>query len=148
MERVAARLSRRNILIGAGGSAVFAIVAAPLFRPAVGARTRRLLAGNPLTRRFLSLASAEQAEWAAQVGSVFTAPGGYTLRLAGVRPLESAGQRPAGLRRRAFLAVFDVAGGLAMTGDTIHTLTHPQYGATEIFLTLTDAPGRVVAVFN
>jgi hypothetical protein len=148
MKRVAASLSRRNILIGAGGAALCAIIAAPLLRPAVGERTRRLLASNPLTRRFLSFAYAEQTEWAAQVGSVFTAPGGYTLRLAGVEPLQSAGERPAGLRRRAFLAVFDVAGGLAMAGDTIYTLTHPQYGATEVFLTLTDVPGRTVAVFN
>jgi len=148
MERAASRLSRRNILVGAAGAAVCAIVATPLLRPVVGERTRRLLAGNPVTRRFLSLADAGQAEWAAQVGSVFTASGGHMLRLAGVQPLLSRGERPAGLRDRAFLAVFDVAGGASLAGDVIYTLTHPQYGATQVFLSLSGTPGRMQAVFN
>jgi hypothetical protein len=148
MERAASSLSRRNILVGAAGAAICAIVAMPLLRPAVGERTRRLLAGNPVTRHFLSLADAGQAEWAAQVGSVFTESSGRTLRLAGVRPLLSAGERPAGLRDRAFLAVFDVAGRAAMAGDAIYTLTHPQYGATQVFLSLSDRQGRMLAVFN
>ena len=148
MERAASSLSRRNILIGAAGATVCAIVAAPLLRPVVGERTRRLLAGNPITRRFLSLADAEQAEWAALVGSVFAESGGRTLRLAGVRPLLSAGERPAGLRDRAFLAVFDVAGRAAMAGEMIYALTHPQYGAAQVFLSQSDRQGRMLAVFN
>ena len=148
MDRAAPSLSRRNVLIGAAGAAVCAVVATPLLRPAVGERARRLLAGNPVTRRFLSLADAGQAEWATQVGSVFTEISGHTLRLAGVRPLLSVGERPAGLRDRAFLAVFDVAGGAAMAGDVIYTLTHPQYGATQVFLSLSDTQGRMHAVFN
>jgi hypothetical protein len=136
------------VLIATAGAAVCAIVALPMLRPVVGEQTRRLLASNPLTRQFLPLASAEQGEWEAQVGTVFTAAGGRSLRLAGVRPLESSGVRPAGLRRRAFLAVFDVAGGLAMAGHTIHSLTHPQYGAMELFLSPSDTPARMYAVFN
>lgn len=148
MDRAVISPSRRNILIGAAGAALCAIVAAPVLRPVVGERTRRLLASNPITRQFVSLGSAEQAEWATQVGSVFTASGGYSLRLAGVEPLQSSGERPAGLRRRAFLAVFDVAGGLAMAGDTIYTLTHPQYGDMQLLLSLSGTPGRIFAVFN
>ena len=148
MERAALGLSRRNILVGAAGAAVCAIVATPLLRPVVGDRARRLLASNPITRRFVSLDDAGQAEWAAQVGTVFTASTGQRLRLAGVRPFESPGERPAGLRRSAFAAFFDVAGGAAMAGDVIYTLAHPQYGPTRVFLGVTDTPGRMLAVFN
>ena len=106
MDRAAVGLSRRNILVGAAGAAVCAIVATPLLRPVVGERARRMLAGNPITRRFVSLDDAGQAEWTAQVGTVFAAATGQRLRLAGVRPFASPGQRPAGLRRSALAAVF------------------------------------------
>ena len=148
MDRAAASPTRRNILMGAAGAAVCAIVAAPLLRPVAGEHGRRLLASNPLTRRFLPLAWAEQAEWEAQVGTVFTAAGGQSLRLAGVEPLQSSGERPAGLRRRAFLAVFDVAGGLAPAGHALHTLTHPRHGALELFLSPSGTQARIFAVFN
>ena len=52
MERAAAGVSRRNILVGAAGAAVCAIVATPFLRPVVGGPARRLLASNPITRRF------------------------------------------------------------------------------------------------
>ena len=148
MERAAVGLSRRNILVGAAGAAVCAIVATPLLRPVVGDRARRLLASNPVTRRFVSLDDAGQAEWAAQVGTDFTASTGQRLRLAGVRAFPSPGQRPAGLRQGAFAAFFDVADGAAMAGNIIYTLAHPQYGSTPVLLSVTDTPGRMLAVFN
>ena len=105
MERAASTISRRNVVVGLASLAVTAVAATTLFKPSAGDGARRLLAGNRFTRRFLSLASAEQAEWAAQVGSDFTVEGGYRMRLVGVRPLASSGARPAGLSRsRAFAA--------------------------------------------
>ena len=149
MEKAATTVSRRNILLGVAGAAVAAVVSAPLWQPDAGQRTRRLLAGNPFTRRFLSLAHAEQAEWAAQVGSTFTAEGGYRLRLSGVRPLPSSGVRPSeAWRERAFVAVFEVMNGMTMPGDLIYRLNHSQYGALPVFLNASGDPGRMLAVFN
>ena len=149
MERAASTISRRRVVVGLAGLAVTAVAAATVFRPSAGERARRVLAGNAFTRRFLSLASAEQAEWATQVGSDFAIEGGYRLRLAGVRSLNSEGRRPANVaRRRAFVAVFDVLGGMTMPGDLIYTARHAQYGALPLFLAATDDPRRMLAVFN
>jgi hypothetical protein len=150
MEQAASStLSRRGVLGGVASLAIAAIVATTAFRPAVGDRARRVLAGNSFTRRFLSLANAEQAEWQAQVGSDLTVEGGYTIRLAGVRPLTSLGERPASVtRERAFAAVFDVRGGATMAGDLIYTVTHPQYGVMPVFLSATGTARRMQAVFN
>lgn len=149
MDRAASNPTRRNVLIGAAGATVAAVVAAPFLRPGMSEGTRRLLAGNRFTRRFLSLAYAGQAEWAAQVGSVFTAEGGYRLRLAGVRPLPSAGRRPPEVARRsAFVAVFDVLNGMTMAGEMIYNLRHGQYGRLPVFLSASGDPRRMLAVFN
>lgn len=142
-------LSRRNILFGFAGLAVAAVIAAPRLLPGGEQRARRLLASNPLTRRFVSLADAEQSEWAAQVGSTFAAEGGFRLRLAGVRPLASPGVRPAGVgRERAFVAVFDLLGGATMPGDLIYTMSHGEYAALPVFLSAAEDPRRMLAVFN
>ncbi|MGZ8337368.1 MAG: DUF6916 family protein [Allosphingosinicella sp.] len=149
MERATSHLSRRNLLIGAAGAAIVTVVALPTWRPLSGERTRRLLAGNPLTRRFVSLGNAGMREWEAQIGAAFTASGGYRLRLAGVRPLTSRGARPPSVRRRrAFLAVFDIADGRTMASDLIYTLAHADYGPMPLFLTASDSPARMHAVFN
>ena len=148
MDRAASNPTRRNVLIGAAGATVAAVVAAPFLRPGTTGATRRLLAGNRFTRRFLSLADAGQAEWAAQVGSVFTAEGGYRLRLAGVRPLPSPGRRPPEVARRsAFVAVFDVLNG-TMAGELIYNLRHSQYGRLPVYLNASGDPRRMLAVFN
>ena len=149
MEQAASpKPSRRKILIG-GATVAAAVAAVPLLRPGAGSTTRRLLASNGLTRRFLSLADAEADEWAAQVGSTFTVEGGYQLNLAGVRPLSSPGPRPASVSRRsAFVAVFEVLDGRTMAGDLIYTLRHSQYGRLPVFLTVSENPGRMLAVFN
>ena len=148
MER-ASNLSRRNLVIGLAGAAVSAAVATTALSPGANERTRRLLAGNRFTRRFVSLAHADQAEWAAQVGSDFRLDGGSRLRLAGVRPLHSEGNRPAAVTRdRAFVAVFDVLGGGSVAEELIYAASHPQYGALPLFLTGTGDPRRMLAVFN
>jgi hypothetical protein len=149
MDRTASTLSRRNILLGLAGAAVSAVVATTALAPAAGERTRRVLAGNRFTRRFLSLADAGQSEWTSQVGSAFTLDGGYRLRLAGVRPLHSQGARPASVARdRAFAAVFEVLGGAPLAEDLIYSARHAHYGALPLFLTGTDDPRRMLAVFN
>lgn len=149
MEKAATTLSRRNLLLGLAGAAFAAVATSPLWQPTAGQRTRRLLAGNSFTRRFLSLAHAEQAEWTALTGSVFSAGGGYRLRLAGVRPLPSSGQRPPeAWRDGAFVAVFEVLDGMTMPGELIHTLSHSQYGRLPVFLTASGEAGRMLAVFN
>jgi hypothetical protein len=148
MER-ASTVSRRNLLAGLAGVAVTAVLATAAFRPTVGERARRALAGNGFTRRFLSLAEAGQREWAAQIGSVFEVQGGGTMRLAGVRALQSSGARPPSVTRdRAFVAVFDVMNGMTMAGDLIYTISHPQYGPLPIFLSASGNPRRMMAVFN
>ena len=147
MDTPALKSTRRHLLLGIGGAAVAAL-ALPHFRSTAGDRTRRILASNPLTRRFVSLADAEQDEWAAQVGTTFTASGGYRLRLAGVEPLSSSGERPADVTRAsAFVAVFDVLDGRTMAGNVVHALSHPGYGALPLFMTSGSA-GRMLAVFN
>lgn len=149
MERAAFSFSRRKIVLGLAGTAVAAAVAVPALRPAAGERARRLLASNGLTRGFLSLADAGQGEWQAQVGSVFTVEGGYRMRLAGVQPLQSEGARPPqAWRERAFIAVFELAGGVTLAGDLIYTVAHPEYGALPLFLSASDDPRRMFAVFN
>jgi hypothetical protein len=149
MDRTASNPTRRNVLIGVAGAAVAAVVATPLLRPGMSEGTRRLLAGNRFTRRFLSLADAGQAEWAAQAGSVFTAEGGYRLRLAGVQPMLSRGARPPDVARRsAFLAVFDVLDGMTMPAELIYTIRHREYGRLPIYLNASGDPRRMLAVFN
>ena len=149
MERAVSTVSRRTAMLGLAGVAVTAMVATTAFRPTAGERARRVLASNPLTRRFLSLANAGQAEWAGQVGSEFRIEGGYRLRLVGVQPLNSVGARPADVTRdRAFAALFDVLGGMTMPGDLIYTARHAQYGALPLFLSATGDPRRMLAVFN
>ncbi len=148
MERVST-VSRRSILLGLAGAAVSAVIATTALSPSMGERTRRLLAGNRFTRRFVSLADAGQGEWAAQVGSAFRLEGGYRLRLAGVRPLHSQGARPAAVARdRAFAAVFEVLNGGTLAEDLIYSASHAQYGALPLFLTGTGDPRRMLAVFN
>jgi hypothetical protein len=148
MDQAARLISRRNILIGVTGAAVAGIVATSRLAQPVEQGARRLLASNRFTRRFLSLADAEQAEWSAQAGSVFTVEGGYRLRLAGTRPLQSGGARPPGTRERAFLAVFDVLDGATLPADLIYSVRHPQYGRLPLFLSASDSAARMFAVFN
>ena len=148
MDRTGASPNRRNLLLGLAGAAVAGIVATSQLLPGAGQSARRVLAGNRLTRRFLSLADAEQPEWSAQAGSVFALDGGYRLRLAGTRALQSGGARPSGGRDRAFLAMFDVLDGASLPADLIYSARHPQYGALPLFLSATDQPARMLAVFN
>lgn len=153
MEKADNRLSRRKMMLVAGGAfaAASALAAAP-FRRQIAGRARQLVVSTGFGRRFVSLADAGYDEWAAQVGSTFTLGGATRLRLAGVRALPSAGARPANVgRTQAFVAVFDPISGAALPGDLIYTASHAEYGPLPLFLaTGGDArtPGRMLAVFN
>ena len=154
MDKAASTLSRRNLVLGlAGGTMLAGLVALlPAGTSPLSRQARRLAASNRWTRRFISLADAGMGDWAGQIGAVFQAAGGWSLRLAGVRPLPSSGERPAGLGRdRAFLAVFDVLGRREMPGDLIYTAAHRDYAAFDLFLSAAEASGatrRMHAVFN
>ena len=149
MERAAPSPSRRNVLLGLAGVAAAGLVATARWIPSAEERTRRILASNPVTRRFLSLANAEQGEWAQQVGSEFRVEGGYRLKLAGIESSRSIGERPQQVtRRRGFIAVFDVLDGASMAGDLIYSASHSQYGSLPLFLSASGSPSRMFAIFN
>ena len=151
MEKNRGSVSRRNMLIVAGGAlaAVGALIAAP-YRAIFGRRPSQISAVRPSALRTQSLASAGYSEWTEQVGATFAVAGAQGLSLAGVRPLDSAGRRPTGVRDRAFVAVFDVLGGGTMAGDLIYTVSHPEFGPFRLFLSVADArtPSRMLAIFN
>jgi hypothetical protein len=153
MEKTESALTRRRMMLITGGAiaGAGALIAAP-FREEIAATAREVLIGTPLGRAFVSLADAGYEEWAAQVGSVFTLGDGTRLTLTGVRPLPSAGTRPAGLGRdRAFVAVFDPGRGQSAAPDLIHAASHPEYGPLPLFLSAASdprTPRRMLAVFN
>lgn len=153
MEKTESALTRRRMMLITGGAiaGASALIAAP-FREEIAATARQVLTSTSLGRGLVSLANAGYEEWAAQVGSVFTLNGGTRLTLAGVRPLPSAGTRPAGLgRNRAFVAVFDPGRGQSAVPDLIYAASHPEYGPLPLFLSATSDPGaprRMLAVFN
>jgi len=143
-------LTRRHTLVALGGAAVTAgaVLAA--------SRTTLLSQGSggsststSAARTTVNLATANYDTWLAQVGTKFSG-GIYSLKLSGVAPLLSTGVRPAGLRDRAFALNFDVAGGQTMAGELIYTISHPQYGPLQIFLSAAGPtmPARMIAVFN
>ena len=138
--------SRRNVVLGATGMlAVAAAFTAPGLKPLVPNGVRRLFGMPPAGA--VPLASATHEQWAAQVGQIFSIAG-QSVRLAGVRALPSIGARPASLRQRGFVAVFDVAGGSALPGDLIYELSHRLHGQLSLFLSATESPSRMLAVFN
>jgi hypothetical protein len=144
-------LSRRRMVVALGGAAlaVGALVAAP-YRGMILRRGREVARAIPFVRRMLSLANAGYIEWMETVGSTFSGGGGYAMRLIGVEALNSGGQRPLGLRDRAFALHFTVLNGGTMAGNLIYTVSHPDYGPLQIFLSPHDpaTPSRMLAVFN
>lgn len=147
------RISRRKVVLGAAGAGAAAVaLSLPGVSTTVSRHTRGVVRGTPLLGRLVTLDYAGVEEWNEMVGSTFAAAGGYRLSLAGVQPFESRGARPWSVARdRGFLAVFEVAGGVAMPTDLIYTLAHPDRGQVPLFLSAsTDprTPGRMLAVIN
>lgn len=150
MEKPSFRLSRRSTLVALGGAAVTAGAVLAASRTTLLSQSGGGSTGSTSgSRTTVNLATAEYETWLAQVNTKFTG-GGYTLKLVGVAPLNSAGVRPDPLRDRAFALNFDLAAGQTMAGDLIYTISHPQYGPLQIFLSGTgpQTPSRMLAVFN
>jgi hypothetical protein len=100
--------------------------------------------------RTAPLASAGIEEWSRQIGTEFMLAGGAVARLAEVRPLRSGGRPPAGVRSRAFEAIFEPAGGKLPAGDRTLEVAHGQAGPMNIYFSAcTDGSGtrRLRAIF-
>ena len=144
------RVSRRGLLAGAGvcGVATVAALAAGGTSLLSGGATQSGSTSSPTPPA--SLATAEMADWLAEVGSTFRAAG-YRLKLAGVTALPLVGNRPAGLRLRPFIAVLDAQGTSVLPGELIYAITHPDYPGFDIYLTNAPTatnPRRMHALFN
>ena len=98
-----------------------------------------------------ALATGEMDRWSEKVGTEFTAAG-FRVKLAGVQPLQSTGDRPANVSRdSAFRVVFDVLAGGQMPGDIIYSMAAPGVGPLDIFISRVgtpEFPNRMDAVFN
>jgi hypothetical protein len=139
-------LSRRNVVLGLAGTAAAGTVAvqktggadalASLLRPAEEGN------GSVL------LAKATAADWALQIGTIFTAHTGHILKLVDVQNFPKSA-RPKGMRNRAFVARFDIVKGGKMAGDKIYRVNHQQ-GAFDLFLSGANPakPKRMKAVFG
>jgi hypothetical protein len=145
------RFSRRTMV---GSLAAVGTIAAVGMVAQKGAVTG---GSNSLARALLgsargpaSLAAAEMEGWQAAVGTNFSLAGSLNMRLVGVRPLASAGARPSGLRRRAFIAIFELPAFAQLPGDLIYTLANSTYGRLDLLLAETAGRGaqRLQAVLN
>lgn len=140
-----ASLSRRNLIAGACASGMLAACSrtSPPEEPEADLSVSAAAAGR-------ALAHGAMQDWAGMVGTVFRTGGGGTLRVAGVQPLQSGGDRPADLARAAaFLVVFDAIG--AVPGNLIHRIEAPGYGPLDVFVAdaaSAEFPARMHAVFN
>jgi len=144
-------LSRRHTLVALGGAAVTAgAVLAASRTTLLGQSSGGSTSSTTTSRTTVNLATAGYDTWLAQVGTKFSSAGGYSLKLSGITALNSTGARPAGLRDRAFALTFDLAQGMTMAGDLIYTVSHPQYGPLQLFLSATgpQTPSRMLAVLN
>ena len=144
------RLSRRKLLAGLGfGVAAVGAIAAPALQLSW---TRKPGAkGSWWDRQFTSLAQAGMDEWSRQIGSQFALAGGGVAKLAEVRPLQSSGRRPDGLRDRAFAIVLESSGQSLPAGDRIYDVSHADAGAMKIYFSAcgdTCGGRRLQAVFN
>lgn len=145
------KVSRRNLLLVAGGTAAVGVLAASPAREVIS-RTVATLGGARPASRTIQLATASYEQWAEQVGSTFALGGTTRMQLVGVRALQSGGARPANLgRSRAFVAFFEPMARQTIAGDLIYGVSHAQHGALQIFLTESPdptTPARMLAVFN
>ena len=140
--------SRRTLIGGlaaAGTLAAVAITSNGGVSEATG-RIGSLLGITPQS----PLATAEMDAWQAAVGTRFEVAGSITLRLVGIEPLTSVGARPPGLRRRAFMAVFERPGSATLPGNLIYRLSSATQGTLDLLLVegAGRAANRVFAVLN
>ncbi|HEX9946693.1 MAG TPA: hypothetical protein VGA98_04055 [Allosphingosinicella sp.] len=147
---ISSLLSRRNLLAGLGfGVAAVGALATPALQ--LSWTRKPDPKGDGWDRQFTSLARAGLDEWSRHIGAEFALAGGVAARLAEVRALPSPGQRPAGLRDRAFAVVFESAGGTLPAGDRILDMAHAEAGALKVYFSAcSDMCGgrRLQAIFN
>jgi len=145
-------VSRRSLLLVAGGVAAAGALAPSPVRNVIARGAQDLLGSSSATPRIASLATASYEQWLGQVGSEFALGGGVRMQLSGVRALASGGERPSSLPRdRAFVAFFEPAAGQTIAGDLIYSVSHARHGALQLFLSASPdprTPARMLAVFN
>ena len=145
LEKAPHKLSRRHVVAGAAGLGVVALAANAVTRaptgPAQTSTTASFVERRPLIQ-------ATRADWETQIGTIFRVVGGYRMRLTGTRAFYNAENRPAGVRRRGFMAVFEVLDGKTMTGDLIYGMWQREYGGMQLFLSNSGDSRIMHALFN
>lgn len=147
MNDVSSLLSRRNLLVGLAGTGIATgAVASPLF---ASPNTLKAALRPQTGRHNVPLGTATEADWVAQIGSLFTAQSGQVLQLTGVAPFGQKGTRPAWTRQTGFVARFEVVSGGAMPEGTMR-FRHKEGGTFEMHVAPAGngAPPRVIAIFN
>lgn len=141
-------VNRRNILLGLAGGAIAAGGVA--VQTGGAANFADLLRARGSGRRGVYLATANKEDWAAQVGTLFTAGTGHVLKLVDVQGFVERGRRPAGLRNQAFVARFDVTSGGPLPGSQFLTVSHEEGGTFDILMSNSNParPLRMLAIFN
>jgi hypothetical protein len=145
------RLSRRTVIGSVAAVGTLAAVGMVAQKGAVADSSnsfaRALLGAAPGPA---SLATAEMERWQAAVGADFSLAGSSSVRLVGVQPLASSGARPRGLRRNAFVAVFELPAFAQLPGDLIYTLSSSAHGQLDLFLVegVGRFANRLLAVLN
>jgi hypothetical protein len=139
------RLSRRTLLAGLGiGAAAAGAYASPALQ--LDWTRKPGPKASWWDRQFTSLSRAGIDEWSRQIGTEFALGGGAVVRLAEVGALGPAGQRPAGVRDRAFVLAFEPVAGALPAGDRILDVVHAEAGTMKIYFSSCDG-NRLQAVF-
>lgn len=142
MESQGLPISRRTVLAGMAGAVALAGCGGG------GAPSSSVAGGLTASSSAPPLATAEAAAWMAATGSRFRS-GSYTLQLAGIEMLGTAGNRPAELRQQTFIAAFGILAGGDMPGDLVYTISHASIPTFDIFLSNNATVAtRMHALFN
>ena|SRR6478609_5116554 len=142
-------VNRRNILLGLAGGAVAAGGIAVQQTGGAGSFAELLRSATP-GQRGVFLATANKEDWALQIGTLFTASTGHVLKLVDVQAFPENGRRPAGLRKQAFVARFNITSGGPMAGSQLLNVSHKEGGTFDILMGGANParPLRMLAVFN
>jgi hypothetical protein len=135
----------RCILLGIGGTAV---AAGGVMRFRSADEFSQLMRPRGRGRRKVPLHTAARDDWAAQVGTLFTADTGQILKLTDVQGFPEKSERPEGLRESAFVARFEIRRGGPLAGDQIHRFAHAEGGTFDMLLSSGSEPLRMSAIFN
>lgn len=127
------RPSRRTVVAGVAAAGTLAAVGiatsegvVPLGADGPGAALFGSRATAPLMAGEIDL-------WQTAIGDSFGIAS-TSMRLIGVEPLASPGARPAGLRRRGFIAVFELSAFAQLPGNLIYTISSAGHGTFDLYL--------------